>query len=64
MSVSSMKPCHCDAYPFPHRLGGGRCDADEPQDEDCDPLTKEEYEAEENRYLDRQNAREINRKYG
>lgn len=22
-----MTTCHCAAYPFPHRLGGGRCSA-------------------------------------
>jgi len=21
------KTCHCGAYPFPHRQGGGRCEA-------------------------------------
>lgn len=19
------QPCRCDAYPFPHRIGGGKC---------------------------------------
>lgn len=31
--------CHCDAYPFPHRLGGGECDEcgcpDSPECEHC-----------------------------
>lgn len=22
-----MTPCHCSAYPFPHRLSGGKCEA-------------------------------------
>lgn len=24
--MTSKPPCHCDAYPFPHRVAGGRCD--------------------------------------
>ena len=23
----SGRPCHCEAYEFPHRWGGGACDA-------------------------------------
>jgi hypothetical protein len=24
-----MKPCHCKAYPFPHRPNSGQCEGDE-----------------------------------
>ena len=23
--TASKAPCHCAAYPFPHRAGGGKC---------------------------------------
>ena len=24
-----QETCNCEAYPFPHRLGGGKCEAEE-----------------------------------
>lgn len=26
--IRKYTPCHCAAYPFPHRPGGGSCSAD------------------------------------
>jgi len=26
--MATPEPCHCSAYEFPHRLGGGACQAD------------------------------------
>lgn len=55
--------CFCHGKDYPHEWRSSdfpEC-CGEPE-EDCDPLTKAEYEAEESRYLDRQNARYINRR--
>jgi hypothetical protein len=30
---SKESPCHCGAYPFPHRPYGGKCEGPEPEDE-------------------------------
>jgi len=30
------KPCYCDAYPFPHRKDGGKCNSTEDEQEDRD----------------------------
>ena len=30
-----MKNCYCEAYPFPHRRGGGKCEDPERVDEEA-----------------------------
>lgn len=30
-----VEPCVCDAYPFPHRPGGGECADPGPRPDDC-----------------------------
>lgn len=32
LHMDTKQPCRCDAYKFPHRLGGGECQADEYQE--------------------------------
>lgn len=26
--TNKPQPCHCNAYPFPHRVGGGNCEGE------------------------------------
>jgi hypothetical protein len=33
--MKALTPCHCAAYPFPHRGNGGRCDNPGPAPLDC-----------------------------
>ena len=59
-----MITCFCRGEGYPHEFESDDCECPEdPVEEGADPLTREEYEAEENRYLDRQNAESINRRY-
>jgi len=41
LAPTQDEPCHCQAYPFPHRLGGGKCltnPLNETEEKDDEPL--------------------------
>ena len=59
----AMITCTCHGPLEPHELGEPEwCCGEEPDEDDADVEPPDYYNREESRYLDRQNARDINRR--
>ena len=41
--MKPRKPCRCEAYPFPHRKYGGKCEAYDPEAGDEEAADKRGY---------------------
>jgi hypothetical protein len=57
-----MITCYCHGPDYPHEWRAESwCCGEEPEEEGADPETLDYYNREESRYLDKQNARDINK---